>query len=598
MRLGRARVAGPSTTYPESVTVAPEPSHSLVSDARILIGVAWRLNRRRLILQVIFLLTNGVVGGVSLLLLVPIVNSIANPESSMTVPLVGQVNLASVPLAALLAAFVGLTSVSALISRASSINSTALQQTIIDDLRQDAFEAILAAKWTFVLGRRKSDIIEVVTTGASRSGLAFYQLLQLSVSTVIFSVTSVVALIVSPLVGAVALVGVILVALAQSTAIRPAYRMGREFGARNRGLQAVMMDSMDSLRLVRAHGADAVWAQRLADSFSSTRAIQVANTRRTSTVSAGTSVGLAISASALVLVSVWVGMAPTAIVVILLLVARMARTAQSIATNAAMLANALPAVRDLTVLTSQARAQVEIPPAGKTSRVAIDPASSEPLVEFQKVTFQYPDSTSGVWEVSFAVARGQITVLTGHSGSGKSTTADLALGLLVPEQGQILVAGEVLSAADLRWWRAHVAYVPQETVLIPGTLRENLSWSTDAPPSDEQCWQALDRAAANFARALPDGLATVVGDRGLRLSGGERQRVAIARALLRNPTLLVLDEATSSLDDATEARVLDLMTSLVPAITVLVIAHRQSTVDAAHHVVRLDAGRVVGAVCS
>ncbi len=567
-----------------------------MSDARILIGVAWHLNRRRLILQIIFLLTNGVVGGVSLLLLVPIVNSIANPESSLNVPLLGEVNLSSIPLAVLLATFVGLTAVSALITRASSINSTALQQTIVDDLRQDAFEAILAAKWTFVLGRRKSDIIEVVTSGASRSGLAFYQLLQLSVSVVLFVVTSVVALIVSPLVGAVALVGVILVAVAQSTAIRPAYRMGREFGTRNRGLQAVMMDSMDSLRLVRAHGADAVWAQRLAESFSSTRAIQVANTRRTSTVNAGTSVGLAVSASALVLVSVWVGMSPAAIVVILLLVARMARTAQSIATNGAMLANALPAVRDLTVLTTQARAAVEIPPAGATARDAIDPASPDPLVEFRDVTFCYPESSNGVHGISFDVARGQITVLTGHSGSGKSTTADLALGLLEPAQGKILVDGEVLTATDLRWWRGHVAYVPQETVLIPGTLRENLSWSTADPPADERCWEALDRAAADFAQALPDGLDTMLGDRGVRLSGGERQRVAIARALLRNPTLLVLDEATSSLDDATEARVLDLMTSLVPAITVLVIAHRRSTVDAAHHVVRLKAGRVVGVV--
>ncbi len=576
--------------------MAAQSTHSLVSDARILIGVAWHLNRRRFIQQILFLLSNGVVGGVSLLLLVPIVNSIANPESAMTLPVFGQVNLASVPLAVLLAAFVSLSVVTALITRASSINSTSLQQTIVDDLRQGAFEAILAAKWTFVIGRRKSDIIEVVTSGASRSGMAFFQLLQLSVSVVIFVVTTLVALIVSPTVGAVALVGVILVAIAQSTAIRPAYRMGREFGTRNRGLQATMMDSMDSLRLVRAHGADAVWAQRIGDAFTSTRAIQVANTRRTSTVNAGTSVGLAVSASALVLVSVWIGMSPAAIVVILLLVARMARTAQSIAANTAMLANALPAVRDLTVLTSQARADVEIPPSAVSTRDAIDPSSARPLLEYDDVTFRYPESSNGVHGITFSVVRGAITVLTGHSGSGKSTTADLALGLLEPEQGRIRVDGEVLTRADLRWWRDHVAYVPQETVLIPGTLRENLSWSTAAQPTDDRCWEALDRAAADFAKSLPDGLDTLLGDRGVRLSGGERQRVAIARALLRNPTLLVLDEATSSLDDATEARVLDLMTSLVPAITVLVIAHRRSTVDAAHHVVRLEAGRVVGVV--
>ena len=103
------------------------------------------------------------------------------------------------------------------------------------------------------------------------------------------------------------------------------------------------------------------------------------------------------------------------------------------------------------------------------------------------------------------------------------------------------------------------------------------------------------RAAAGFARNLPDGLDTVLGDSGLRLSGGERQRVAIARALLRAPAVLVLDEATSSLDDATETAVLELLSDLAPSVTVLVIAHRRSTIDAAHHIVRLSDGRVVGA---
>lgn len=574
-------------------TEAPEPAsrHSLTTDASTLIGVAWRLNRRRFILQIIFLLSNGIVGGVSLLLLIPIVNSIANPDSKMSVPLFGDVQLSSVPLVALLAAFVGLTAVSALITRTSAVNSTALQQTIVDDLRQEAFEAILAAKWTFVLQRRKSDIIEVVTSGAARSGMAFYQLLQLSVTAVLFVVTAIVALVVSPLVAGIAIVGVVLVGVAQGSAVRPAHRMGREFGLRNRSLQAVMMDSMDSLRLVRAHGADAIWAERLGEAFTGTRAVQIANTRRTSTVSAVSSVGLALAASALVLVSVWAEVSPAAIVVILLLVARLARGAQSMAGTSAMLANALPAVRDLTALTQQARDDAEVPPGTVSTRGPLGSDEDVPLLEFRDVTFVYPNSTNGIHEVNFTARRGDITVLTGHSGSGKSTTADLSLGLLMPQSGAILVDGEPITPADLAWWREHVAYVPQETVLVPGTLRENLVWSASPEPDDDACWLALDRAAADFARTLPGGLDTVLGDRGVRLSGGERQRVAIARALLRNPTLLVMDEATSALDDATEARVLGLMTSLVPAITVLVIAHRQSTVDAGHHVVRFEAGR-------
>ncbi len=126
---------------------------------------------------------------------------------------------------------------------------------------------------------------------------------------------------------------------------------------------------------------------------------------------------------------------------------------------------------------------------------------------------------------------------------------------------------------------------------MAGTLRDNLVWSVQHEVSDEECLAALDRAAALFVRDLPDGLDTLLGDRGVRLSGGERQRVAIARALLRRPALLVLDEATSSLDDDTEAAVLDTIAALVPAMTVLVIAHRRTTLDMAQHVVRIQAGR-------
>ncbi len=186
-----------------------------------------------------------------------------------------------------------------------------------------------------------------------------------------------------------------------------------------------------------------------------------------------------------------------------------------------------------------------------------------------------------------------MTALTGPSGAGKSTTADLVLGLLEPDAGTVLIDGHRLTHAALRAWRARVAYVPQETILIPGTLRKNLLWSV-GEATDAACWHALDRAAAAFARSLPDGLDTQLGDRGIRLSGGERQRVAIARALLRSPDLLVLDEATSSLDDATEAAVLELLRSLAPEVTVLVIAHRRSTIDAAGHVVELADGRAVG----
>lgn len=570
-----------------------EPTfRELMGDVGTLIGEAWRLDPGRLILQVFLLGLSGIIGGIGLLLLIPIVNSVADPSASITVPFFGAMSLGSIPLSALLGAFVVLTVIQALIMRSSQVNTTRMQQEIVDRMRGDAFDAVLAARWDFILQRRRSDVIEIVTTGAARSGMAFQQLLQGAVTAMLAAVTALVALAVSPAVVGVALLGVVLVAGLRLLGVRPSYRLGIMFGERNRHLQSVMADSMDSLRLIRAHDASPVWNRRLTDAFTDAREVQLASTRRQSTVAAVSSVALAAAAAILVLLAVRLNVPATSIVVILLLVARLTGQVQQLATTVNLLATFLPSVTDLTSLAEQARLAAEVPEGSESLRPIDPPDPSTALLDFRNVGFRYPNSDNGVEGLTFIVPRGAVTALMGHSGAGKSTTADLALGLLAPSTGELLVDGIALAPADLRWWRHHVAYVPQETVLLPGTLRDNLVWSTPRAITDEQCWSALDRSAATFARDLPAGLDTRLGDRGLRLSGGERQRVAIARALLREPSLLVLDEATSSLDDETESAVLDLIVHLVPAVTVLVIAHRQSTLEAADHVVRLARGSV------
>lgn len=565
---------------------------SLVTDARALAAMAWNLDRRRFIAQIAFLIFGGLIGGFNLLLLIPIVNSVAGSQSPVNVPVFGALDLSQVPLWALLAGFVVLATLQALVMRAASINAASFQPRIVDELRRQAFDAVLSAKWLFILQRRKSDVIAIISVGSSRCGMAVQQMLTASVNVVLFSVTAIVAIAVSPAVAGIALTGVLILGLIQATVVKPVHRLGSQLGERTRNLQAVMHDSLESIRLVRAHDAAGPWAEQLASALVTTRAVQISNATRMATVSAFSSVALAVAASGLVLAAVAFDVSPSMIVVILLLVARMARLAQGLGTTAAQLANSLPAVEDIANLTNEARMMVEAPSIGDGRRgLATNPEA--PLLEFDSVTFHYPGTENGVTDISFSVPRGQITVLTGHSGSGKSTTADLALGLLQPQVGVIRVDGEPLQSDEVPWWRSHTAYVPQETVLTPDTLRANLVWSVPGGATDEQCWEALDQAQAHFARALPDGLDTLLGDRGIRLSGGERQRIAIARALLRSPSMLVLDEATSSLDDATELAVLSLVEGLVPAVTVLVIAHRRSTIDAAHNVVEFAGGRVV-----
>jgi ATP-binding cassette subfamily B protein len=216
-------------------------------------------------------------------------------------------------------------------------------------------------------------------------------------------------------------------------------------------------------------------------------------------------------------------------------------------------------------------------------------------LELRAVDFTYPGRAGTLKEVSLGIAKGQMVALVGESGSGKSTVADLVLGLQAPGRGEVLLDGISLGEWDRNSFRERVGYVPQDPLLFNASLRENLLWSR--PQAQEpELWEALALAnAEQFVRALPQGLDTVVGDRGLRLSGGQRQRIALARALVRRPELLILDEATSALDSESEQLIQQSIEKVAGRATLLVVAHRLSTVARADHVYVLSAGRVVEA---
>lgn len=563
-----------------------------IGDSLSLLQAGWRVNRRLFCAQALSLTTSGLIGGISLAMLIPIVNSLSGTEQHvLRLPLVGTVTFGELPVGVLLAAFMLLIIMQSLIVRSGTINRARYRPLIVDHLRQQAFEAVLAARWTFFLTRRRSDITTTISTGAESSGQAFTELVKLLTDSVLFLVTAAVALIVSPAVTMIALCGVAILGLLQGRALRDARALGRRSGKSALQLQGVMRDSLDSIRLVRAHDSAQPWAKLLSEAIERNREVQVSSARRMANVTAASNIALAGAACVLILICLALDVPTTSIAVLLVLMMRLSRLAQGLGSTAAQLAFSLPQVHALAKFTALATTERDIPAAPSTRRAGADD-SGGPLIELRNVTYHYPGTKRGVVDLSLAVPAGRITVITGDSGAGKSTTLDLILGLLPPDSGEVLIGGTPLVSEDLAWWRSQVAYVPQETVLVPATLRENLVWSVPGGASDEACWHALDQAAAEFARKLPRGLDTPLGDHGMRLSGGERQRISIARALLRTPQLLVLDEATSSLDDATEAAVLDSIGSLTDQLTPLIVAHRRSTIEAGDHVIRLADGRL------
>ena len=214
-------------------------------------------------------------------------------------------------------------------------------------------------------------------------------------------------------------------------------------------------------------------------------------------------------------------------------------------------------------------------------------------LRFKEVSFRYPGRKATLEGVSMQIRKGQMTALVGQSGAGKTTLVDLMLGLYGQSGGDILLDGKNLSQFDLNSYRQRVGYVPQDPQLFNTTVRENLLWS--APGASEQnIWNACSLANAEpFVRELPDQLETVLGDRGVRLSGGQRQRLALARAIIRKPDLLILDEATSSLDTESEGLIQKSIDKLSSEMTIIVIAHRLSTIRNVDHVYVLDKGKII-----
>jgi len=215
-------------------------------------------------------------------------------------------------------------------------------------------------------------------------------------------------------------------------------------------------------------------------------------------------------------------------------------------------------------------------------------------LQFEDVTFGY-GATPILRRASFSIAEGEFVALTGPSGSGKTTIADLACGLLSPWSGNVLGDGTQLAGEDANnLWRGRIACVGQDAFLFDASLRENLAFGAASadPLAIEQALEAV--AATELVARLPQGIETRIGPRGHFLSGGERQRICIARALMRDPSLLILDEATNGLDSDSEAQILAQLADMRVRMTILLIGHRPTAIEHAGRVLTLSGGTVSG----
>lgn len=229
----------------------------------------------------------------------------------------------------------------------------------------------------------------------------------------------------------------------------------------------------------------------------------------------------------------------------------------------------------------------------KESAVTTFPQMNQ-TIALNAVQYRYPNSERLILDsADMVIKNGESIGIVGSTGTGKTTAVDLILGLLNPQSGRIEVDGVDIKT-DLQAWLSQIGYIPQSIFMLDGSIRENVAFGVASRDiSDDEVWRSLEEAAlADFVKTLPDGLDTEIGERGIRLSGGQRQRIGIARALYPDPSVLILDEATSALDNETEAAIMESINGLHGQKTMIIIAHRLTTIEGCDHVFRVQDGKI------
>jgi ATP-binding cassette subfamily C protein len=489
-----------------------------------------------------------------------------------------------------LAMFVAVVIAVAMLQRAQTLvsNQMALEATLQARIR--LYRAIARARWLPLARARGSDLLSALSGESDRVGNGASLLLSLLVGALVSLGYLALALRVSPALTGVAVGCGAVLLLTQRRYRSAARRTGQALSEARAEVLRAATEHLGALKVVKSYGAEERNARIFADAAEHSGRVHLRAWRAYADARAGFMIGTVI----LLAVVTWLALrvlnvTGATVLLLIFLFYRLVPRLANLQTVYQYLLHDLPAWESMDARIA----------ALETEREALCGAEAERMelarsIRFEGVSFAYDaERATAVDGLTMEIQARRTTAIVGPSGAGKTTLADLVMGLVSPREGRIQVDGRTLDESWLRAWRAGIGYVAQDTLLFNDTVLANLLWARPGA-TEAQVWDALRLAAADgFVAALPLGLATEVGDRGVRLSGGERQRLALARALLRRPALLILDEATSALDGENERRIRDAIRALHGSMTILMITHRLPSVRDADVVHVLEAGRLV-----
>jgi ATP-binding cassette subfamily C protein len=536
------------------------------------------------------------VEGTGVLLLIPLLGSIGlAPSDNVTSGLALNIERAfavvglTPNLYTVLGAFLVVSGAHALLYRAHLVAGPSLEQEFNLALRRRITAAVMRADWSFLTRNRMADLVHATTHEVDQASGVAYHLFSLFSGAIVSAVYVTIAFRLSPLLT----VAVSIAGLGVLWMLRHGARRGTELGETHREATErqfeMVSESFNGLKVTRTLGAETRNLEAL-DRLARLRADSYLDLLRLfgwSRVRLDMSSALLVSVLLIVAVQ-GMGLSGTGLVMLIVIFSRVMPRVLTLQSAVQIVTSNLPSYIRVAALIEDLEQHADTrTQEGPALQVTGD-------VHFDSVSYAYtPGGRLALNQVSLALPAGRITAIVGRSGAGKSTLADLIIGLLRPLGGTISIDGRELAPHEIARWRWKVGYVPQDGFLFHATVRENLRWAKpDA--TDAEMWRALEQAAAaGFLRSRPEGLDTIVGDRGIRLSGGERQRLALARALLTNPDVLVLDEATSMLDTVNEDAIIEAVRRLRGRVTVLIITHRLSAIRHADVIHVLEAGRII-----
>jgi ATP-binding cassette, subfamily C, bacterial len=568
------------------------PSEALRQIARFWRLVFERTTAARLFAMSGLILIAGLSEGSTLILLIPLLQSLDSvngaPSSSRLYNIFESLGLRPT-LTGVLAVFLVFVTARSIIVRLRDLTLNTLRLQLIRDIRVRLYSAIAHASWSFLRQNRRADYLTALTAETDRLDQAVYFALEIPARAMIIGAHIVAACLIAPILSLAALASGLLIAFLVRGRLVESLRLGERLSASSKELYHEISEFLGGLKVTKSYAAEDRYVTIFARAIDDVKGNLLSYTKSHLNARLFQDVAGAFAVAFFLWVSTGLLGLPVAEVLVLALIFyRLLPLVQGLHQSAQRILHTSAAVQTLLDLLERCEAAEERPHAQATPMSGLRVA-----IRIENVSFRHDcNGPQTLSNVNLNLQANSLTVLSGSSGSGKSTLLDLLAGLLRPDQGKIFVDDRELTGMLVPAWRRSVSYVTQAPFLFHDTIRANLLVASPTASENDVCEALHSSGAAMFVKSLPEGLDTIVGDRGSRFSGGEQQRLALARALLRRPALLILDEPTSSLDEQSEQLVLAEIEALRGSMTMIMVTHRPERARSADQILRLEGGQL------